>query len=294
MNTVKVMKMKMRKLLPILLTLAFVTPTALLSSCQNQTTQTQNDQPQTINKTPGTLKLRANGEDFVRKGFITKDGWRVTFDRLYVNLAEVTAYQTDPPYKAETGGKPEAKEKVILAQTQTIDLAQGDETAETILVSEISAPPGRYNAISWKMPKATDGPAKGYSLLMSGTGTKDGQSIPFIVKIDQELEFTCGDFVGDERKGILQPGDTAELEATFHFDHLFGDGSVSPDEEINTGALGFAPMAAIATAGKVEVDMATLKDRLSPTDYQKFLAILPSLGHVGEGHCHSLKSKVKN
>ncbi len=284
----------MRKLLPILLTLAFVTPTALLSSCQNQTTQTQNDQPQTINKTPGTLKLRANGEDFVRKGFITKDGWRVTFDRLYVNLAEVTAYQTDPPYKAETGGKPEAKEKVILAQTQTIDLAQGDETAETILVSEISAPPGRYNAISWKMPKATDGPAKGYSLLMSGTGTKDGQSIPFIVKIDQELEFTCGDFVGDERKGILQPGDTAELEATFHFDHLFGDGSVSPDEEINTGALGFAPMAAIATAGKVEVDMATLKDRLSPTDYQKFLAILPSLGHVGEGHCHSLKSKVKN
>ena len=276
----------MRKLLLILLTVAFVSPTALLSSCQNQTSQTENNQPQITDKTPGTLKLRANGEDFVRKGFVTKDGWQITFDRLYVNLAEVTAYQTDPPYKAETGGKPEAKEKVILAQGKVVDLAEGNETAETILVSEISAPPGHYNAISWKMSKATDGLAKGYSLLMSGTGTKDGQSIPFTLKINQELEFTCGDFVGDERKGILQAGDTAELEATFHFDHLFGDSSAAPDDEINTGALGFAPLAAIATAGKVEVDMAKLKNQLSPADYQKFMAILPSLGHVGEGHCH--------
>ena len=281
----------MRKLLLILLNLAFVTPAALLSSCQNQTTQTQTNpnSAQITDKTPGTLKLRANGEDFVRQGFVTKDGWKIIFDQLYANLAEVTAYQTDPPYKAETGDKPEAKEKVIVAQTKTVDLAEGDETAETIFVSEISAPPGHYNAISWKMPKATDGPSKGYSLLMSGTGSKDGQRIPFIVKIDQELEFSCGDFIGDERKGILQPGKTAELEVTFHFDHLFGDGSASPDEEINTGALGFAPLAAIATAGKVEVNMAQLKNKFSPAEYQKFMAILPSLGHVGEGHCHSFK-----
>lgn len=288
------MKMKIAKHILILFTLLLGMPAVLLSSCQSETTQTNTNSTQINDKTPGTLKLRANGEDFVRKGFVTKDGWNITFDRLYVNLTEVTAYQTDPPYKAETGEKLEATEKVIFTQTKTVDLAEGDETAETILLSEISAPPGHYNALSWKMPKATDGPAKGYSLLMSGTGTKDGQSIPFIVKIDQELEFTCGDFVGDERKGILQAGKTAELEATFHFDHLFGDNSVTPDEEINTGALGFAPLAAIATAGKVEADMATLKDRLSPTDYQKFMAILPNLGHVGEGHCHSLKSKLKN
>ncbi len=286
--------MKIAKQLLILFTLLLGMPGVLLSSCQTQTTQTNTNSTQINDKTPGTLKLRANGEDFVRKGFVSKDGWKVTFDQVYVNLAEVTAYQTDPPYKAETGGKPEATEKVIFAQTKTVDLAEGDETAETILFSEISAPPGQYNALSWKMPKATDGPAKGYSLLMTGTGTKDGQSIPFTIKIDQELEFTCGDFVGDERKGILQAGETADLEATFHFDHIFGDNSAAPDEEINTGALGFSPLAAIATAGKVEADMATLKDRLSPTDYQKFMAILPSLGHVGEGHCHSLKSKVKN
>ncbi|MGK7921902.1 MAG: DUF4382 domain-containing protein [Trichodesmium sp.] len=275
------MKINIRKQLSILLFLTVTTSTALLSGCQTQTNQTE-----TIDTTPGTLKIVANGEDFVRNGFITKDGWQVTFDKLFVNLAEVTAYQTDPPYKAETGGKPEATEKVIVAESKIVDLAEGDETAQSILVSEISAPPGRYNALSWKMPIANDGPAKGYSLLMSGTATQDGQTIPFTIKIDQELEFTCGDFIGDERKGILEAGNTAELETTFHFDHLFGDSNAAADDEINTGALGFAPLAAIAEAGKVEVDMAILKNKLSATDYQKFMAILPSLGHVGEGHCH--------
>ncbi len=276
----------MRKQLLILLTLALLTPTILLGSYQTQNPQAENNQAQTNDKSLGTLKLRANGEDFVRKSFLSKDGWKITFDQLYVNLAEVTAYQTNPPYNAETGGQPEAREKIILAQTKTVDLAEGDETAEAILVSQISAPPGHYNALSWKMLKATEGPAQGYSLLMNGTATKDGQTIPFTLKIDQELEFTCGDFVGEQRKGILRAGDSAELEATFHFDHLFGDGSAPLGDEINTGALGFAPLAAIATAEKVEADMAALKSKLSPTDYQKFMAILPSLGHVGEGHCH--------
>lgn len=279
------MKIKIRKQLLILLFVTLTTPTALLNSCQTET-KTQTNQTQIIDKTPGTLKIVANGEDFVRNGFITKDGWRITFDKLYVNLAEVTAYQTDPPYKAETGEQPEAKEKVIVAETKTVDLAEGDETAKSIVVSEISAPPGHYNALSWKMPSADNGPAKGYSLLMSGMATKDAQTIPFTIKIDQELEFTCGDFIGDERKGILLAEETAELEATFHFDHLFGDSNATPDDEINTGALGFAPLAAIAEAGKVEADMTILKNKLSSTDYQKFMALLPSLGHVGEGHCH--------
>ncbi|NEP82092.1 MAG: hypothetical protein F6K39_30480 [Okeania sp. SIO3B3] len=152
--------------------MAFVIPSALLSSCQTQTTETETEQTQTTDNTPGTLKLRANGEDFVREGFVTKDGWKVTFDQLYANLVEVTAYQTDPPYNAETGGKPEAKEQVILTQSKTVDLAEGDETAEAILVSEVSAPPGRYNALSWKMAKATAGPAQGYSLLINGTKSR--------------------------------------------------------------------------------------------------------------------------
>lgn len=234
----------------------------------------------------GILQIGANGEDFVREGFVSKDGWRITFDKLYVNLAEVTAYQTEPPYNAETGGQPEALETVLLVREKTVDLALGEETADPILVAEVPAPPGRYNALSWKMPKAAEGPAAGYSLVALATATKDGQTIPFTLKIDREMQFTCGDFVGEERKGILQPGGTADLEATFHFDHLFGDGEAPPEDEINTGALGFAPLAALAKDGKLEADVETLQQKLSPSDYKKLKAILPSLGHVGEGHCN--------
>ena len=234
----------------------------------------------------GTLQIRANGEDFVRGGFVSKDGWTITFDRLYVNLAEVTAYQSDPPYNPETGDKPQGVETVLLVEEKTVDLAEGDETAAPILVAEVQAPPGRYNALSWKMPRASQGPAAGYSLVAIATATKDGQTIPFTLKVDEELQFICGDFVGADRKGILQPGGTADLEATFHFDHLFGDGDAPPEDEINTGALGFEPLVALAENGKVEVDSDTLQQQLSSADYNQFKTILPSLGHVGEGHCH--------
>ena len=38
----------------------------------------------------GTLAFQANGEDFVRQGFVAKDGWTIDFDHVYVTLAEVT------------------------------------------------------------------------------------------------------------------------------------------------------------------------------------------------------------
>jgi len=168
---------------------------------------------------------------------------------------------------------------------KTVDLAEGDESAEPIVVGEVSAPAGRYNALSWQMVKAPDGPAAGYPLVMQGTATKDGQTVDFNLKIDEELGFTCGDFVGDDRKGILTAGDAADLEATFHFDHLFGDSETSADDELNTGALGFDPLAAIAENGQLDADLATLREQLSQEDYVKLIEILPSLGHVGEGHC---------
>jgi hypothetical protein len=33
--------------------------------------------------------------------------------------------------------------------------------------------------------------------------------------------------------------------------------------------------------------MAGLQNALSAVDYQMLVDILPTLGHVGEGHCHS-------
>lgn len=235
------------------------------------------------------ITFRANGEDFVRQGFVSKDGWQIDFDNLYVHITDAEAYETFTPYDAEAGGEPEAKQEISLVEQQTVDLAAGDEDAETILVNQVAAPAGRYNAISWRMTPAADGPAAGQVILIKGMASKEGQTIPFTLKLDQELEFTCGDYVGDERKGILQPGGEAEVEATFHFDHLFGDGEAGVEDEINTGALGFEPIAAIAQQGQVDADLDSLEAQLSQEDYDKLMKILPDLGHVGEGHCKAAK-----
>jgi hypothetical protein len=269
--------------------LLLVVAGAIQSCTSNQPPQSQTSPQATPAETtaaePGTLQIRANGEDFVRQGFTSKDGWKISFENVYATLGDVTAYQTDPPYDAEADKDLNAKEKVSIDAAKTVDLAAGGNDAEPILVGEIKAPPGRYNALSWRLVKATEGPANGAPLLLKGQATKNGQTVDFNLKLDQELAYTCGEFVGDDRKGELQPGGTADLEATFHFDHLFGDADAPAEDELNKGALGFQPLATIAQGGKLNVDMATLKQELTEQDYKKLLAILPSLGHVGEGHC---------
>ena len=154
-----------------------------------------------------------------------------------------------------------------------------------ILVGTVEAAAGRYNALAWELVRAPDGLADGAVILMEGRATKDDVTLPFRISLDEESAYVCGDFVGDERKGILQAGETADLEATFHFDHLFGDGSAPPDADINTGALGFEPFAALAQDGRVDVDMAALQAGLSAEDYAKLTAM--HLAHVGEGHCRN-------
>ncbi|MDX2273572.1 MAG: DUF4382 domain-containing protein [Cyanobacteriota bacterium] len=233
----------------------------------------------------GMLQMRANGEDFVRQGFVSKDGWRIDFEHVYVHLTDVVAYQTDPPFDPEAEGRLQAKSQVDLVKSQTVDLAAGDENAEPILVAEMVAPSGRYNALAWKMTPASAGPAQGQTLMLVGTAAKADQSIPFTLNIDQEYAYSCGDFVGEDRKGILEAGGLADLEATFHFDHIFGDAETAADDALNLGAVGFEPFAALATGDNLTADMATLKTKLSGENYQKLAVALASLGHVGEGHC---------
>jgi hypothetical protein len=267
----------------------------MLFACSSETVSPDASTPTTEESTESTttaavdgmgeLDIRANGEDFVRQGFVTKDGWQIAFNHLYVTLDEVTAYQTDPPYDAEAGGAPKATETVTLAGPITVDLAEGGADAEPILVDTLEAPMGRYNALSWKMVPAPDGPAAGQTLWLEGTATKADETIAFTLKLDPTLGFVCGDFVGEGRKGLLEGTDQADLEATFHFDHLFGDGEAAPDDDINTGALGFEPLAAIANNGTLEATLADLEAQLSPADYATLMSVLPSLGHVGEGHC---------
>jgi len=220
----------------------------------------------------GTLQLYANGEDFVRQGFVSKDGWSINFDHVYLTLADITAYQTDPPYDPHTGGGINGKVSVGLDKAYTVDLAEGGEDAPPILVGEVqNAPAGQYNAISWNMVKAESGPAAGYSLVMIGAAEKDGQVVDFTINIDAACSYDCGEYVGDARKGILPEGGTADLEMTFHFDHIFGDAETPLDDKLNQGALGFEYFVAYADGTTAEIDMGEMH-----------------LGHVGEGHCHCL------
>ncbi|MEW5920568.1 MAG: DUF4382 domain-containing protein [Bacillota bacterium] len=283
----------MKRLFPVFV-MVIVLAAVVLSGCGSnnqqgaQTGTSGEPSVQTSGETQvGTLEFRANGEDFVRQGFVSKDGWAITFDHVYVNLADVTAYQCETPYDAHEGGEPQAAVKVSLPGPHTVDLAEGDENASPILAGKVEdASAGQYNAISWNMVKAASGPAKGYSLVVMGKAEKDGKTINFAIKNEKEYSYAGGEYVGDERKGVVQEGGTADLEMTFHFDHIFGDAETPADDELNVGAPGFEPFAAIAGNGTVDVDMTALKEKLSPEDYQKLVDMLLTLGHVGEGHCH--------
>lgn len=230
----------------------------------------------------GTLELRANGEDFVRQGFTSKDGWQIEFDHVYTNIEDVVAYQSEPPFNPDTDVEITAKTNALLTESAKVDLAEGDEAADPVLVEQVETPAGRYNALSWKLMSETEP-----SLVLIGTATRDGETIPFEIAMNPSLEFFCGDFIGDERKGILSSEETADVEATFHFDHLFGDIDIPADEVLNRGALGFDPFAALAEGGVVNVTPEDLETKLTQTEKNQLTDIYKGLGHVGEGHCRA-------
>ncbi|MEL7068471.1 MAG: DUF4382 domain-containing protein [Cyanobacteria bacterium J06581_3] len=259
-------------------TTAFMLP---LLSC------TQVSTPQAASSSPGTLIIEANGEDFVRQGFTDKDGWQISFDHVYVTLQDIVAAQSDPPFEAGKGDPVSATQKVVAGTPPlTVDLAEGGADAPPIAVAELSeAPSGRYNALAWEMVAPATGPAEGYPLVLIGTATKEGQTIPFNIQLSEEMAFNCGDFIGDERKGLLEADETATVEATFHFDHIFGDAEAAADDEINTGALGFDTFAELADSEALTVTSKELEEQLSAADYDQLKTLIASLGHVGEGHC---------
>ncbi len=270
-------------------TVMAVAALVLLLGCapQAQPPATESDEAaDTATDESGTLTLLANGEDFVREGFISKDGWQIDFNHVFVTLADVTAYQTDPPFDASTGETPDGT-AVSVAETLTLDLAEGDESADPLLIEAVSdAPAGQYNAFGWRMVNAAEGDYAGYTVVLDGTAEKDGETVEFVIKVETEYTYNCGEYVGDERKGILAADGEADLEATFHFDHVFGDADASMEEALNMGAVGFDPLAAIATDGLLDIDMAGLQESLSEEDFTKMVDTLATLGHVGEGHCY--------
>ena len=262
----------------------------LIASCSSETSESNNTSTVANNQGEATLNLVANGEDFIRQGFVTKDGWTMNFDRLDVNLSDVTAYQIEGAFEPTEGDKLdtlEYSEKVSLLDTpKVVDLAEGEADAEPIMVTNAEVTPGFYNAVAWKIDIAeAESPLAGKTMVLQGTASKDEQVINFDISLNRPIQYLCGEYVGDERKGIIQAGETGELETTFHFDHIFGDSETSPDDALNVDALGFEPLAKLASGDSLTIDDATLDQQLSPEDQEKLTKAVIGLGHVGEGHC---------
>lgn len=234
----------------------------------------------------GELEIRANGEDFVRQGFVSKDGWEIAFDHTYVHVSDVATYQTDPPYNAQSGEAPEGTE-IALEEDFVLDLAEGGPDADTILIRSVAdAPVGQFNAVSWSMSPATEGAIAGETIQMVGTASKDGETIEFVIGVDESYAYSCGEFVGDDRKGFVNEDSAGDVELTFHFDHIFGDFDTPADEPINVSAVGFDPFAALAADGQLNVSYSDLQNQMGAEDFTKFANNLQTLGHVGEGHCY--------
>ncbi|MCW6037866.1 hypothetical protein K4A83_16525 [Spirulina subsalsa FACHB-351] len=232
----------------------------------------------------GTLTLIADAEDRMREGFVSKDGWRLEFEEVYVTFNNVRAYQADPAFDPETDTTPNSTRVVeLITSPQTVDLVGGEEETPTVVTK--TAPAGHYNALYWEMVPAEMGEATGSSLFLKGTATKEGRSIDFAIALDKPVSHYCGEYVGDVRKGFLPNEETAELEMTLHFDHFFGRSDRDPDESPNAEAIGFEPFAQLAEGDSLTINSEQLRARLSEEDYQTLVFSVTELGHVGEGHC---------
>jgi len=218
----------------------------------------------------GTLQFFANGEDLATAGFLdekrTKDGWELRFEHIIVALSEITAYRTDRPFDAMGDAEMSVLSHVVLPGTFLVDLVQDADDEDRVRLGEWGADPGHYNAISWRMVPAPEGPSEGLVMLFLGTATRGHDEVPFRLGSDQAHGYICGEFVGDERKGFVTAGGVADIEMTFHLDHIFGRSDKAMDDPMNVSAPGFDLF-----AGESDMQMVNLQAL--------------HIGHAGEGHC---------
>ncbi|MBI9100757.1 MAG: hypothetical protein JEY91_19955 [Spirochaetaceae bacterium] len=127
------------------------------------------------------------------------------------------------------------------------------------------------------------GDYSGYSIIIIGKASKSGTTIPFVIKLNEELTFDGREgYVGDSIKGMLAEGETTDVEMTFHFDHLFGNSRAEADDHVNRDSPGFELFLDFADEGRIDVDQNRMKNH--PL-YSRLIEGIETLGHLGEGHC---------
>ena len=222
----------------------------------------------------GSIAFTANGEDFVRQGFVDKQGWSISFDHLYISIVDPMAYT------------PDGTEQVVLSGSHWVDLATGNEDAQPILLGTVDgAKAANYQSLRFALKRVASGPYAGSTIVMIGKAEREGTRVPFTIGFDEEMEFDGREgYVGDEIKGLLSAGGETDVEMTFHFDHVFGDIEAAAGDHINTGSVGFDFFHRFAEDGTVDVSQQQLR---GAEGYHTLVEALWTLGHLGEGHCEA-------
>ncbi|MCL4234756.1 MAG: hypothetical protein KJ042_09570, partial [Deltaproteobacteria bacterium] len=261
--------MKSRTLLGLVLALSLVSAALWLPACGDD----DDDDDDSADAGSGTLEFYANGEEFIRDGFVTMDGWSIAFDHFYVNYVGLTGIQvaeTESGYSIPVkhaghphNDIPEGSAHVAATGAFWMDLAAGDD--RSLITSVADAPAGNYNYANFEVIHTTEGEHAGQSIVMIGSASKDADTVAFTIRLDEQMVFSaCHQEVDDEYAGVVADGDTGSVEITFHSDHIFGDESTLDDpDSVNPYALGFGPFAALATDGVLDVTQSDLATGLS-------------------------------
>ena len=221
----------------------------------------------------GNLLFNANGEDFVVNGLISKEGWKVDFDKVLVNLGSPQAYN------------PENQDlKAILEGDHLVDLKRGTSARPEVSVGIVShADTGNYQSLKFSLKRIESGEYAGYSIVLIGIAQKDEIKVPFIIKLDEEMTFNGREgYVGDSIKGILGEDKTTDVEMTFHFDHIFGNIEMGDEDHVNSESPGFALFLDFIKDKTIDVDQKEMRDH---SLYNSLIHGIETLGHLGEGHC---------
>jgi len=225
-------------------------------------------------KTPverGNLRFVANGEGFVANGFSDRNGWKIAFTKVIVNLTDITVERRD------------GKKTVSLPGVFITDLKAGNDA--TVTVGEVkNVKATEYRRLKWSIKKMNSGEYNGFSIVLVGTAEKAGKKINFTIKLDEEITWDAKNgYSGEKVKGIVKKGQTGEVEMTFHWDHVFGDKTQAPTHHVNQGSVGFDYFVKFAKNNTVEITQAELKEKGKDL-YKKLINAIHNMGHSGEGH----------
>lgn len=200
-------------------------------------------------------------DELLQQGFTSKDFWQIRFEHVYITF----------------DGK-----------GRTIDLSDGDEPLGAILsqwrgnemnTASDATNPAKSSQLSGRIIKASGGPSQGYSIYLQGKAYRENNRIEFTLKFEQDFLVKCPSQGSGKSK--------SDGALSLRLENLFGDARLPAEGEVNQGALGFDALTELAEKESLTMDMAMLKQRLSPEAIATLQKQLGRLIYLGDQVCET-------